>query len=60
VRVRYTDVNGGQLVWAAIHVTAANQEGTRWLIHRIQHTREGEERPFAEIQFDAAIVAQSP
>lgn len=53
VSVTYTDVDGEQEVVADIQVTALDQEGTRWRLHRIAYTRATEDEPFASVEFDA-------
>lgn len=53
VNVPYTDAKGGQLVDARIHVTRVKAQG-EWVIHWIEYTNDGDDAPFATIEFDAA------
>jgi hypothetical protein len=53
VTVPYTDAKGGQLVDARIHVTRVKAQGV-WAIHRIEYTNDGDDAPFATIEFDTA------
>lgn len=52
VNVPYTDSKGGQLVDAKLHLTRIKAQG-EWVIHRIAYTNDGEDSPFATVEFDA-------
>lgn len=59
VKVLYTDVHTQQPVWAHVHLTAADTSAEEWLFHRIDYIRDGDETPFAFVQFDAAVVSKT-
>lgn len=52
VRVPYTDGKGGQLVDAHLHVTRIKAHG-EWAIHSIRYSADGNDDPFAVVEFDA-------